>query len=180
MVKLARRVRMRAVAAGATALLAVGALAGCGGSGSHAHGSAPTSTAAGGSTTTATTTGGSGSLSVSPVSPTTRSEITFGFTARAASGVHGRHEISYSLSLVGPDTGGCVNAHEAGSPPVAAGAPGKITLGPAELQSPWCVGHYVARLFELSSAHCTGSAPCPQYVRVVGLVGRTTFRVRRG
>jgi hypothetical protein len=178
MVELARRVRMRAVAAGATALLTAGALAGCGGSGSHGSGSG--STAAGGSTTTAATTGDSGSLSVSPVDPTTHSEITFGFTARAATGVHGRHEISYSLSLVGPDTGGCVNAHEAGSPQVAAGAQGKITLGPTELQSPWCVGHYVARLFELSSAHCTGSAPCPQYVRVVGLVGRTTFRVRRG
>jgi hypothetical protein len=94
--------------------------------------------------------------------------------------VHGKHEISYSLSLVGPDRTGCVGAHETGSPPVARGGQGQIVLGPSELQGPWCAGRYSARLLELSSAHCTGSAPCPQYVRVVGLVGRTTFTVRGG
>jgi hypothetical protein len=94
--------------------------------------------------------------------------------------VHGTHEISYSLSVVGPERAGCIDAHEAGSPSVARGGQGRITLGPAELQEPWCAGLYVARLLELSSAHCTGSAPCPQYVRVVGIIGRAPFTVRRG
>jgi hypothetical protein len=96
-----------------------------------------------------------------------------------ASGVHGRHVISYSLSLVGPQQAGCVSAHEAGAPRVAAGTGARIVIGPGELHAPWCAGRYVARLLELTSAHCTGTAPCPQYVRVVGLVGRRTFTVRR-
>lgn len=191
MVELARRVRMRVPAAGAAVLLAVGGLAGCGGSGSGGSagagsagsGSTPSSSPAPATGSTSTTTSSaphSGSLSLTPAAPTTSSEITFAFTAPASTGVHGAHEISYSLSVTGPDRTGCVGAHETGSPSVARGAQGRITLGPAELQGPWCAGRYAARLLELSSAHCTGSAPCPQYVRVVGLVGRATFTVRRG
>ena len=188
--ELARRVWLRVPAAGAAVLLAVGVLAGCGGSGSGSGsssgasgvgGSSSSSTPATASTgTTTSPQSHSGSLSVTPSAPTTGSEITFAFTAPVATGVHGTHVISYSLSVVGPDRAGCVNAHEAGSPSVARGGQGRITLGPAELQEPWCAGLYVARLLELSSAHCTGSAPCPQYVRVVGIVGRAPFTVRRG
>ncbi len=179
MVKLARGGPMRVPAAGAAVLLAAGAIAGCGGSGGSGSSGSGTSSAP---TTVPTTapTSHSGSLSVSPAHPTTRSELTFRFTAPAATGVHGSHVISYSLSLVGPDRAGCVGAHETGSPPVADGAQGQIVVGPSQLQAPWCAGLYIGRLLELSSAHCTGSAPCPQYVRVVGLVGRTSFRVRRG
>jgi hypothetical protein len=180
---------MRVPAAGAAVLLAAGALAGCGGSGSGGSdaggsGLGATSSRSGSTTSSTSTTTSSaphsGSLSLSPARPTTSSEITFGFVARAATGVHGSHEISYSLSLIGPDHAGCVGAHESGSPPVARGAQGRITLGPAELQAPWCAGRYSARLLELSSAHCTGSAPCPQYVRVVGLIASATFTIRRG
>jgi hypothetical protein len=193
MVELARRVRMRVPAAGAAVVLAVAVLAGCGGSGSGGSGSGSGSggSGPGGSTsgstsatgTTTTTTSPpphSGSLTVSPAAPTPGSEITFSFTAPVSTGVHGTHEISYSLSVVGPDRGGCVNAHEAGSPSVTRGAQGQITLGPSELQERWCTGMYEARLLELSSAHCTGSAPCPQYVRVAGIIGRAMFTVRRG
>jgi hypothetical protein len=186
MVDFARRVRMRVPAAGAAVLIAVGALAGCGGSGSGGSGSGSAgsttgSTRAAGSTSTrASPSPHAGSLTLAPADPTTGSEITFSFAAPVATGVHGSHEISYSLSVLGPDRSGCVSAHEAGSPSVARGAQGRITLGPAELQAPWCAGRYAARLLELSSAHCTGSSPCPQYVRVVGLIGRATFTVRRG
>lgn len=191
MVRLACRIRMGVPAAGAAVLLAAGALAGCGGSGSGSGGSGGSGSGSGGSSSrsrTATGTTGtvttpaphSGSLTLTPADPTTTSEITFAFTARAATGVHGSHEISYSLSLMGPYRTGCVGAHETGSPSVARGAQGRITLGPAELNAPWCAGRYSARLLELSSAHCTGSAPCPQYVRVVGLIGSATFTVRRG
>jgi hypothetical protein len=191
MVKLARPARMRVPAAGAVLLLAAGTIAGCGGSGPPGSGGAG-STGSGGSgspgsgpsTTASTSTHPApprpGSLTLNPADPTTRSEITFTFTARAASGVHGTHEISYSLSVLGPDLTGCVGTHETGSPSVARGAQGQIVLGPSELRAPWCAGRYSARVLELSSAHCTGSAPCPQYVRVVGLVGRATFTVRGG
>ena len=181
MVQITRPVRRYVPAAGAVVALAAVALAGCGGSGAGSGGSTSTGRSATSSTTASTPTAPHpGSLSVSPAAPTTSSEITFSFTAPVASGVHGRHEIDYSLSVLGPARPGCVGAHESGSPQVARGAQARITLGPAELQQPWCAGRYSARLLELSSAHCTGSTPCPQYVRVVGVVGTARFTVRRG
>jgi hypothetical protein len=119
------------------------------------------------------------SLSVSPVHPQIHSAITFGFTAPVASGVHGKNQISYSLSVTGPVGAGCTSAHEAAPPSVARGAHTTVTVGPAQLGKPWCAGAYTARVIELRSAHCTGSAPCPQYVAVVGIVARAHFTVRR-
>ena len=173
---------MRLPATGAVALLAAAALSGCGGSGSRSASGPGGSTAS--STTRSTHSSpspapGSG-LSLSPTHPTTSSELTFVFTAPVASGVHGSHVIDYSLSITGPAGSGCVGAHEAGAPRVGRGVRARITIGPAELHAPWCAGRYSARVLELRSAHCTGSAPCPQYVSVVGLVGRTSFTIRSG
>lgn len=186
MAALARRVRMPVPALGAVALLAAAALGGCGGSGpGHAGGSRGAGSGSATSTTSTGTTSSApparaGSLGLTPARPTTSSELTFRFTAPMASGVHGKYVINYSLSLLGPELPGCVGAHEAGAPTVARGAQGQITLGPAELHANWCAGHYVARVLELRSAHCTGSAPCPLYVAVVGVVGRVAFTIRRG
>lgn len=123
--------------------------------------------------------GRTGSLSLSPSDPTTSSELTFRFIAPVTSGVHGKHVINYTLSLLGPEEAGCVGAHEAGASAVVHGAQAQITLGPAELHAPWCAGRYLARVIELRRAHCTGSVPCPQYVAVVGVVGRMRFTIRR-
>lgn len=179
MMEFPRRTRMRISAVGALALLMAAGLAGCGGSGASGTASSSTSPGSRNSGSATTPSAGASSLTISPARPTTRSELSFTFTAPVASGVHGRHVISYSLSLVGPQQAGCVSAHEAGAPRVAAGPGARIVIGPGELHAPWCAGRYVARLLELTSAHCTGTAPCPQYVRVVGVVGRRTFIVRR-
>jgi hypothetical protein len=187
MVKLARPVRMRLPAVGAAALLAASALAACGGSGSGGSagstgsGSGSASTSATRSTSTGSGTSpapAQGTLTLSPARPTTRSELTFGFTAPVAAGVHGSHVIYYDLSLVGPTGTGCVGAHEAGASSVGRGVRAQIVVGPAELHAPWCQGRYLARVLELRRAHCTGSRPCPQYVAVAGVVGRLTFTIR--
>ncbi|HET9125602.1 MAG TPA: hypothetical protein VFN65_12030 [Solirubrobacteraceae bacterium] len=178
--ELPRRTRMRIPAAAAAAFLLAAGLAGCGGSG--ASGTASSSTAPGSRSSGSATTpraGSASSLTISPARPTTRSELSFTFTAPLTSGVHGRHVISYSLSLVGPQQAGCVSAHEAGAPRIAAGPGARITIGPGEPHASWCAGRYVARVLELASAHCTGATPCPQYVRVVAVVGRRTFTVSR-
>lgn len=185
MAALARRVRMPAPGLGTVALFAAVALGGCGGSGSGSSGrTASRSTTHSTRTTTSPTSpppsGRTGPLSLSPPDPTTGSELTFRFTAPVAGGVHGKHVINYTLSLLGPEEAGCVGAHEAGAPAVVHGALTKITLGPAELHAPWCAGRYLARVIELRRAHCTGSVPCPQYVAVVGVVARTRFTIRRG
>ena len=165
--------RGRVVATRLTALL-IGAplLAGCGGSGSSAQGP--------GGQTTPTSAGPTGALAISPGHPTTRSEITFGFTAPVASGRHGRYEIGYSLSVTGAARPGCVGAHEASAPSVARGGHATITLGPSQLGARWCAGPYTARAIELRSAYCSGSKPCPQFVAVVGIVARASYTVKRG
>ena len=153
-------------------------LAGCGGSGAHRASTATTSRTTTASSTA--TTPSSGSLRVRPSQANRSSEIAFGFTAPAASGVHGTARISYSLSVTGPAGAGCVGVHETSAPRVARGQRVTITLGPAELHAPWCPGAYTARAFELQRAACTGSQPCPQYIRVVAIVGRAAFRVTAG
>lgn len=106
-----------------------------------------------------------------------RSEITFAFTSRAATGVHGKIQLSYSLSVTGPSGQGCVGAREAPTPKAGAHQRTAITLGPKQLGGNWCPGSYTARVIELQRAACNTSAPCPQYIRVVGIVARGTFRV---
>lgn len=180
------RICQRAAAAGTAALAAAALLAGCGGSGSGSGTTSRTAATSQSSSTTASTTTTTatappaGTLGLSPAHPATKSELTFTFTAPVASGVHGSHVISYGLSLLGPDQTGCVGTKEVGSPQVAKGARTQITVGPTQLHAPWCAGRYLARLLELRSAHCTGSAPCPQYIAVVGLVGRVAFTIRPG
>jgi hypothetical protein len=166
---------MRVPALGAVGLLCAALVAGCGGS-SSGPGTRSTSTTSGALSPAPH----AGPLGLSPAHPRTTSELTFTFTAPTASGVHGSHVIGYSLSVTGPAAARCVGAHEAGSPSVVRGARVRITVGPAQLGAPWCAGDYSARVLELSSAHCTGSAPCPQYVRVVGIIADTAFLIRRG
>ena len=108
--ELARRVRMRLPAAGAAALLAASALAACGGSGSGARrssgsGSGSASTPATGSTSTASTSPRRvlGPLTAQPGEADDALGAHLLFTAPVATGMHGSHVISYSLSLVGPD-----------------------------------------------------------------------------
>jgi hypothetical protein len=158
----------RRAVAGSAALVAASLIAACGAShpGSSTQSSSPS-------------TPHTGSLSVSPAHPRPDSAITFGFTAPVSSGVHGKSEISYSLSITGTVGAGCTSAHEAAPPSVARGAHATVTVGPVQLGKPWCAGAYSARVIELRSAHCTGSAPCPQYIAVVGIVAQTRFTVSR-
>jgi len=183
---LACRVRMPVPALGAAALLGAAMLAGCGSGGSGRSSGSGTASGSGSATRSTSTTSATasrnhrGSLSLTPSDPTTSSELTFRFTAPVTSGVHGKHVIDYTLSLLGPQRPGCVGSREAGAPAVVRGAQTQITLGPSELHAPWCAGRYLARAIELRRAHCTGSVPCPQYVAVVGVVGRLSFTIRPG
>jgi hypothetical protein len=151
------------------AALAAGlSLAGCGGS------RPPSSGGTGGATVPSA---GAHTLSVRPSHPTTRSEVAFGYTVPVASGVHGSQEIGYSLSLTGPAGAGCAGVHEQNGPTARRGQAVSITVGPRELGRRWCAGEYTARVIELQRAHCTGSAACPQYIRVVGIIARASFTV---
>ena len=174
------------VAGCAAALVALAA--GCGGSSSHSRShpgsTAPASTApastAPASTAPTATAPATRPLTVTPSRVTPTSEIAFHFIAPIATGRHGTQTISYSLSVTGPAGANCTGAQEANAPEVAQGAPATITVGPAETHRRWCAGAYTARVLELARAYCTGSAPCPQYIRVVATVAQTAFRVTAG
>lgn len=172
----AGRVVRRVVAGPALVAILAGLLTGCGGS--RAHGaSAGSSTGIDTTTRSGGGTAAAGSLAVSTAHPTTRASIAFAYSVPAATGVHGTVRISYSVSITGPHGSGCVGAHEASGPSATAGQRVSITVGPGRLGHPWCPGAYTARVFELQRAACTSTAPCPQYIRVVGVVARARFAV---
>ena len=86
---------------------------------------------------------------------------------------------SYSLSVTGPAGAGCKGSQEVPGGPVAKGATAQIKVGPAQLHANWCVGPYTARVFEIQRAYCTSGQLCPQYVRVAGIVARTSFTISK-
>ena len=152
------------MSARARALLAIAAIAlvtalagGCGGSSSTSH----------------------RSLTVSPADPHPGSTITFGFVAPTRAGIHGKVIDSYSLSVTGPAGTRCKGSQEVAGTPVAKGATEHINIGPAQLHANWCVGPYTARVFEIQRPYCKAGNVCPQYVRVAGVVARTSFTVSR-
>lgn len=151
----ATRTRPAALAASGVALLAVAvSLAGCGGG------------------------WGGPALSVSPRTGTPRSELRFSFIALAATGARAHTQISDTLSVMGQVRAGCVGFHSTSLAPVAKGGRLSVSVGPAELGGPWCTGAYTARVEELARPVCRAGQACPQFIRVVGIVGRTTFRIR--
>ena len=126
--------------------------------------------------------GGSSSdkgLTISPAKPHPSSTITFSFVAPTRGGVDGKVIDSYSLSVTGPAGAGCKGSGEMEGGPVAKGATERIALGPPQLHANWCVGAYTARVFEIQRPYCKPDVACPQYVRVAGIVARTSFSVTR-
>ena len=118
-------------------------------------------------------------LTVSPARPNPSSTITFGFVAPTRAGIVGKVIDSYSLSVTGPAGAGCKGSKEAAGTPVAKGATEHIQIGPSQLGANWCVGSYTARVFEIQRPYCKPSQVCPQYVRVAGIVARTSFTISR-
>jgi hypothetical protein len=142
------------------AALLVALLAGCGSSSSSS-------------------TQGSRGLAVSPANPRATSTVTFSFTAPTKAGRVGKVIDSYSLSVTGPAGENCKGSEEVAGAPIAKGATEHIEVGPAQLHANWCVGPYTARVFEIQRAYCTSGQLCPQYVRVAGIVARTSFTISR-
>ena len=110
---------------------------------------------------------------------TPSSNITFSFTAPTRAGIVGKVIDSYSLSVTGPAGANCKGSHEQPGSNVAKGATENISVGPAQLGANWCVGPYTARVFEIQKAYCKPGVVCPQYIRVAGIVAKTSFSISR-
>jgi hypothetical protein len=169
------------------------ALSGCGSS--SASSSASTSASggsgsAGGSGTTsrtgtgATTTSRPGrvgiphaTLSVKPTIGGPTSVLQFSFRAPQASGRQGTTDASYTLSVLGPHGSGCVAAETMALPAVTRGQMVTAALGPSTSGGRWCTGTYSARADEVERPICSVGQMCPQFVRLVAVVGPVTFRI---
>ncbi len=116
-------------------------------------------------------------LHVTPASGTPTTVFTLSFVAPAATGPDGHSTISYTLGIASPSGGRCVGSQSAPVPLAAKGERVTVALGPATLGGSWCVGTYRARVLELQRPVCAAGAACPQYIRVVGVVGAAMFRV---
>jgi hypothetical protein len=134
---------------------------------------------AGCGSSSSSSTGAGGSLAVSPANPHPSSNVTFSFQAPLRSGRDGKVINSYSLSVTGPAGANCKGSQEAAGPTVDKGATARITVGPAQLKTQWCVGPYTARVFEIQRPYCKPGAMCPQYVHVAGIVARTSFDISK-
>jgi hypothetical protein len=135
-------------------------LAACGGT----HHAAPTGTSQASSAT--------GRLSIRPAVPTTASRISFTFTAPATAGRHGPSQLSFALTVAGPSHAGCVGPRTAPVPRAVKGQTASVVLGPH-----WCAGAYSARVQEFARPFCKPGQMCAQYIRLVGTVASTRFRV---
>jgi hypothetical protein len=116
-------------------------------------------------------------LTVTPATgaPTTVFEVRF--TAPASTGTSGGSRRGFQLGVSGPQHPGCVGASSVALPSATRGASVYVGLDPAQLGGRWCPGTYLARVDELQGPACSPGMVCPQFVRVVAIVGRVRFRV---
>jgi hypothetical protein len=118
-------------------------------------------------------------LTVDPRTGNPLTTFTLRFIAPAATRRIGHSRFGYVLSLTSVGGPGCLAAR---SIAVAAARRGElipVTLDPRRLGGIWCLGSYTARVVEVETPVCAPGNMCPQFVRVVGTVGSTTFRVVR-
>jgi hypothetical protein len=168
------------------------ALAGCGGA-THSSSSARSAIGSGSSAST-TSSGEGGGGGAGGGAPTPRRSVTltvtpraggpqtlfrFAFTAPASSGVQGRTALSYALSVAGPARAGCVGVRSAPVAAVVSGHRSTTALGPAQLGGRWCAGTYTAKVAELVRPVCATGEACPQFIRLVAIIGPVRFTVTR-
>jgi hypothetical protein len=149
-------------------------LAACGSATTGSTTSAPGSLTTTGSAPTGTA---HANLSITPATGHPTSVIRFAFHAPVASGREAHLLLSYALSVTGPHGRGCVAAHGTALGPVTRGELVTATLGPAQLGGSWCVGTYTGRVDELARPVCPAGEMCPQFIRLVAVVGPASFTI---
>lgn len=116
-------------------------------------------------------------LTVAPSLGTPTTVFVLRFTAPASTSVSGGARRGFQLGLTGSHNPGCVSTASVPVPAVSRGQTANIPLDPAKLGGRWCAGTYSARMLEVQMPACAPGTMCPQFVRVVGTVGRVSFRV---
>ena len=146
--------------------------------GTPGAGSSGTSTTTSTTSSGAATGGGPSALSVSPTSGSPQSVIRFSFTSPGGATGAGT-QVSQALSVVGPQRAGCVGTHDEAVAVAPAGQVVTVSVGPAQLGGAWCPGTYTARVEVLARPKCDQGMMCPQFIRVVAVLGPATFSITR-
>lgn len=138
----------------------------------------PTSTATGTATTPGSTPPASAhGLSVTPTVGTTHSVMHFVITPSPTTAGQNTNDISNALSVIGPQKPGCVGVHEQGLAALPADQQTTVSLGPAQLGGNWCPGTYSARVATLERPKCGQGQMCPQFIRVLAVIGPVSFKI---
>jgi hypothetical protein len=106
-----------------------------------------------------------------------QSVMRFSFALPAAAATQASTQSSGALSIVGPRQAGCVGVHDEAIPSEPAGQTVDVSVGPAQLGGPWCAGTYTARVEVVQRPKCAAGMMCPQFIRVVAVLGPVTFRI---
>lgn len=118
-------------------------------------------------------------LSVTPAVGTPQSVMHFVVTPTTPTGAPGDNDISNALSVMGPQKAGCVGVHQQGLSALPPGQPTTVSLGPAQLGGNWCPGTYTARVAILERPKCGQGQMCPQFIRVLAVLGPVSFTISR-
>jgi hypothetical protein len=116
-------------------------------------------------------------LTVSPSTGTPTTVFGLHFTVPVASGASAGSRRSFELAVTGPRRADCVGARAVPVPAAGTGTTVEIPLDPAKLGGRWCAGSYKAQVNEVQRPACSPGMMCPEFLRVLGTVGRVTFRV---
>jgi hypothetical protein len=138
-----------------------------------------TNTTVGNTTTGSATTpqGGPSALSVTPAVGSKQSVMRFSFASPADGAAQSSMQTSSALSIVGPRASGCVGVHDEPVPSEPGGQTVNVAVGPAQLGGPWCAGTYTARVEVVQRPKCSEGQMCPQFIRVLAVLGPVTFRI---
>jgi opacity protein-like surface antigen len=115
---------------------------------------------------------------VRPAAGTPATTFTVSFRAPQPTGAFGSLQRHYIVSgSTATVRRGCLASFALRAADVAAGARVRVALSPARLGGELCAGTYRGRVTEEATPVCRADVACPQFIVLVGVVGRFSFAV---
>ena len=118
-------------------------------------------------------------VSVKPASGSSTTRFRVSFKAAHTTGVIGEGGDIYRITASDTGHGGCVSSTSAVAPPTPAGATVRVTLTPTGHKG-WCAGTFRGQVWDVLIPACPPGKACPAILPLPRMVGKFTFRVRRG
>ena len=118
-------------------------------------------------------------MSVRPASGLSTTHFRVSFKAAHTTGfIDGGRDL-HRITAGDGGHGGCLSSTSAVAPPTPAGATVRVTLAPAAHKG-WCAGTFRGQAWDVLIPSCPTGKACPAILPQPRIVGRFTFRVKRG